>query len=221
MPESPQLPRQTTRLESRTSCPVATTLEDLDTEKYDLYAHQNEDIVRMTPDQLKQRMAEKEMTGCRLEGDPHGRHATHPLPRDPDPPHTSPAPWQRNNRCRFVESIDDSVLAEIRAALLENLVIFFRDQNMTPATLLDFAKRWGPIHKHLFIAGMPDYPEVLQLVKKPSDKRNFGGDWHTDQMFAPEPALGTMLWASEVPQAGGDTMPLSMISPTTNRYPTA
>jgi taurine dioxygenase len=104
------------------------------------------------------------------------------------------------------QPIDDLVLAEIRAALLENLVIFFRDQNMTPATLLDFARRWGPIHMHPFIAGMPDYPEVLELVKKPSDKRNFGGDWHTDQMFAPEPALGTMLWAKQVPQAGGDTM---------------
>jgi taurine dioxygenase len=104
------------------------------------------------------------------------------------------------------QPIDDSVLAEIRAALLENLVIFFRDQNMTPATLLEFARRWGPIHMHPFIAGMPDYPEVLELVKKPSDKRNFGGDWHTDQMFAPEPALGTMLWAKQVPKAGGDTM---------------
>jgi len=35
-------------------------LEDLDTEQYDLYSHQNEDIVRLTPEQLKQRMAEKE-----------------------------------------------------------------------------------------------------------------------------------------------------------------
>ena len=35
-------------------------LEDLDTEQYDLYSHQNEDIVRLTPEQLRQRMAEKE-----------------------------------------------------------------------------------------------------------------------------------------------------------------
>ena len=32
-------------------------LEDLDTERYDLYAHQNEDIVRLRPDELKARMA--------------------------------------------------------------------------------------------------------------------------------------------------------------------
>ncbi len=35
-------------------------LEDLDTERYDLYSHQNEDIVRLTPEQLRQRMAAKE-----------------------------------------------------------------------------------------------------------------------------------------------------------------
>jgi taurine dioxygenase len=102
--------------------------------------------------------------------------------------------------------VDDEVLAEIRAALLENLVIFFRDQDMTPGRLLAFARRFGAIHLHPFIAGMQDHPEVLELVKRPSDKRNFGGDWHTDQMFAPEPAMGTMLWAKQVPDAGGDTM---------------
>lgn len=102
--------------------------------------------------------------------------------------------------------VDDAVLAEIRAALLDHLVIFFRDQDMTPETLLGFARRFGAIHRHPFIAGMPDYPEVLELAKKPGDKRNFGGDWHTDQMFAPEPAMGTMLWAKQVPEAGGDTM---------------
>jgi taurine dioxygenase len=106
----------------------------------------------------------------------------------------------------LAEPVNDAVLAEIRAALLDHLVIFFRDQDMTPDRLLAFARRFGEIHLHPFIAGMPDYPEVLELIKKPSDKRNFGGDWHTDQMFAPEPAMGTMLWARQVPTAGGDTM---------------
>jgi taurine dioxygenase len=106
----------------------------------------------------------------------------------------------------LAEPFDDTVLAEIRAALLEHLVIFFRDQDMNPASLLAFARRFGDIHLHPFIAGMPDYPEVLELIKKPTDKRNFGGDWHTDQMFTAQPAMGTMLWAKQVPQAGGDTM---------------
>ncbi|HWI29530.1 MAG TPA: LLM class flavin-dependent oxidoreductase [Stellaceae bacterium] len=40
-----------------------TVLEELDTAGYDLYAHQNEDIVRLTPEQLKARMAAKEAAG--------------------------------------------------------------------------------------------------------------------------------------------------------------
>lgn len=35
-------------------------LEDLDTHGYDIYSHQNEDIVRLTPEQLKAQMAAKE-----------------------------------------------------------------------------------------------------------------------------------------------------------------
>ena len=42
---------------------VVIVLADLDTERYDLYAHQNEDIVRLTPQQLKERMAAKEAGG--------------------------------------------------------------------------------------------------------------------------------------------------------------
>ncbi len=106
----------------------------------------------------------------------------------------------------LAEPLAPEVLAEIRSALLENQVIFFRDQDMNPERLLRFAHHWGEIHRHPYIAGMPDYPDVLELSKKPGDKRNFGGDWHTDQMFAPRPALGTILWAKQTPEAGGDTL---------------
>jgi taurine dioxygenase len=104
------------------------------------------------------------------------------------------------------QEVSDEVLAEIRAALLDNLVICIRDQHFTPAQQLAFARRWGGIHLHPFMQGMPDYPEILAIVKKPTDKKNFGGSWHTDQMFSPSPAMATMLYALEVPSAGGDTM---------------
>ncbi len=104
------------------------------------------------------------------------------------------------------QDVSDEVLGEIRAALLDNLVICIRDQHFTPARQLAFAKRWGEIHLHPFMQGMPDYPEILAIIKKPGDKKNFGGSWHTDQMFSPSPAMATMLYALEVPSAGGDTM---------------
>lgn len=112
----------------------------------------------------------------------------------------------------IIEGIDlshelsEDQLNEVRAALLDNCVIFFRDQKITPAQQLAFAKRWGGIHLHPFMEGMPDYPEILEIVKLPTDKKNFGGSWHTDQMFSPAPAMGTILYALEVPSAGGDTM---------------
>ena len=102
--------------------------------------------------------------------------------------------------------LPDRMIEELRAALLDHLVIFFRDQTLTPRQQLAFARRWGEIHLHPFMVGMQDCPEVLEIRKTPADKRNFGGSWHTDQMFSPRPAMGTMLYAKQVPAAGGDTL---------------
>ncbi len=102
--------------------------------------------------------------------------------------------------------LPDEVMAEIRQAWLDNLVVVFRDQKLTPEQQLAFARRWGDIHLHPYMAGMDEYPEILEIVKTPADKKNFGGAWHSDQMFTPKPAMGTMLYARQVPSAGGDTL---------------
>ena len=102
--------------------------------------------------------------------------------------------------------VDDDTFAEIRSALLENLVIFFRDQDITPEQQLDFARRWGDIHLHPFMKGMDEHPEILEIRKTPSDSKNFGNAWHSDQMFSPQPAMGSILYAKTVPSKGGDTL---------------
>ncbi len=104
------------------------------------------------------------------------------------------------------QDLPDAVLAEIRRALLENLVIFFRGQSLTPDRQLSFARRWGQIHLHPYMAGMDAWPEVLEIKKTPADKRNFGGNWHSDQAFTAQPAMGTILYGKEIPSAGGDTL---------------
>ena len=104
------------------------------------------------------------------------------------------------------QDLSDEQLADIRAALLDNLVICFRDQVITPDQQLAFARRWGDIHLHPFMRGMESHPEILAIIKRPGDMKNFGGSWHTDQMFSPSPAMGTILYAKEVPSAGGDTL---------------
>jgi taurine dioxygenase len=106
----------------------------------------------------------------------------------------------------LARAIDDETMTEIRAALLDHLVIFFRDQRLTPEQQLGFARRWGEIHLHPYMQGMDHYPEILEIKKTPDDKKNFGGAWHSDQMFTAKPAMATILYAREVPSAGGDTM---------------
>lgn len=102
--------------------------------------------------------------------------------------------------------LDNETFDAIHQALLDHCVIFFRDQKIRPEQQLTFARRFGDIHLHPYVAGLPDLPEVLEIYKAPDEKRNFGGVWHTDQMFNVKPAMLTMLYAKETPDSGGDTM---------------
>jgi taurine dioxygenase len=102
--------------------------------------------------------------------------------------------------------VDDETFEEIKSAWLEHLVIFFRDQSITPEQQIAFAKRFGEIHHHPFMKGMDEYPDILEIVKEERDTKAFGEVWHTDQMFNPKPAKATMLYARETPDAGGDTL---------------
>jgi taurine dioxygenase len=96
--------------------------------------------------------------------------------------------------------------AEIRRAFLDHQVIFFRDQRLTPEQHLAFGRQWGTLNIHPYVRGMAGYPEILEIIKEPSERINFGGGWHSDMSFLEEPALGSILYAVEVPEVGGDTL---------------
>lgn len=100
---------------------------------------------------------------------------------------------------------DDTVSA-IRAALTEHQVIFFRDQELTPAQQVAFGRRFGPLNIHPYVTGMAGQPEVMEIIKEPSDRINFGGGWHSDMSFLETPAIGSILYAVELPEWGGDTL---------------
>ena len=99
---------------------------------------------------------------------------------------------------------------EIRGALNEYGVIFFRDQKITPEEHIAFAGRFAPINVNRFFKAMPGHPEIAEVRKEPDQKRNIGGGWHTDHSYDQIPALGSILLAREVPPRGGDTMFASM-----------
>src|SRR4029453_8669362 len=81
---------------------------------------------------------------------------------------------------------------EIRQALLEHLVIFFRDQDLTPAQFLAFARSIGTLVEYPFVKGIPDYPEIIQVMKLEHERSNFGGIWHTDTAYLEMPPMGAM-----------------------------
>lgn len=102
--------------------------------------------------------------------------------------------------------LPDAAIAEIRKALLEHQVVFFRDQQLTPEQHLAFGRRFGQLQIHDYVEALPNYPEILEVRKEPEESRNFGGGWHTDVSCLERPSLGSVLYALEVPEAGGDTM---------------
>jgi taurine dioxygenase len=101
-------------------------------------------------------------------------------------------------------SADD--IGGIRAALLEHLVIFFRDQELTPEQFLRFGRSMGELQHYPLLKGLPGYPEITEVVKLEHERVNFGGIWHSDTTYLERPPMGSMLYAREVPAAGGDTL---------------
>ena len=102
--------------------------------------------------------------------------------------------------------LEDEIFAEIHHAFLENLVIFFRNQTITPDQQVAFSARFAPIGYYPFLKGLPDHPAVIEVRKEPEDKLNFGGVWHTDTAYLAKPPMGSVLYAKEIPENGGDTM---------------
>jgi taurine dioxygenase len=100
------------------------------------------------------------------------------------------------------------VVAELRRALAAHCVIFLRDQDLTPEQQKAFARHFGPLAQTPFIKPLEGHPEMMRIVREPDEKKkqNFGGRWHSDMTFSPEPVLGTCLYARESPAVGGDTI---------------
>ncbi len=101
-------------------------------------------------------------------------------------------------------------MAELEDAFGRYSVIFFRDQNLTPQQHIAMAKRWGAINVNRFFKPLDGYPQIAQVIKEANQKENIGGTWHTDHSYDLIPAMGSMLYAREVPTVGGDTLFSSM-----------
>ena len=99
---------------------------------------------------------------------------------------------------------------EIRRAYGDYGVIFFRNQTLEPEQHIAFAERWAPIDINRFFTHVDGYPQIAEVRKDPGQRDNIGGGWHTDHSYDTEPAMGSILYALDVPESGGDTMFSSM-----------
>ena len=107
------------------------------------------------------------------------------------------------------EEQDDAVIADIRAALLAHKVIFFRDQRLSDAQHIAFARRFGALEIHPATPKDQADPEVLHIAHGPNS-RGTENAWHSDVTWRAEPSLGSILRAIEVPDVGGDTLFVDM-----------
>jgi taurine dioxygenase len=98
------------------------------------------------------------------------------------------------------------VIAEIRQAWLDHLVIFVREQQITPHELVAFASAFGAPMEYPQLKGLPECPFVTPVVKLEHERVNFGGVWHSDTTYLEQPPMASMLYAVETPPYGGDTL---------------
>ncbi|MEJ0020125.1 MAG: TauD/TfdA family dioxygenase [Acetobacteraceae bacterium] len=106
----------------------------------------------------------------------------------------------------LADDLPDATVAAIRQALLDHLVIFFRDQDLPPERFLALARRFGTPIEYPFVKAIDGFPEIINVTKLEHEAINFGGVWHSDTTYLQEPPMATLLVAREVPEAGGDTL---------------
>ena len=106
----------------------------------------------------------------------------------------------------LAEPLASVTVKRIRKAFLDNQVLVFPNQELTPKQHLAFARKFGMADIYPFLKSIDGVPQVIEILKAEKDTSNFGKHWHSDTTYMPKPNMGTMLYALEVPNPGGDTM---------------
>src|SRR5215510_9210211 len=95
-------------------------------------------------------------------------------------------------------NLTEATVGGIRQALLDHLVIFFRDQDLPSDRFLALARRFGAPIEYPFVKGIDGFPEIINVAKLEHEKINFGGVWHSDTTYLQEPTMATLLVARAV-----------------------
>jgi taurine dioxygenase len=104
------------------------------------------------------------------------------------------------------KGLDAETVAEVRQALLDHLVVFFHEQEISSDAFMAFASAFGAPAEYPLLPGIEGFPMITEIAKYEHERNNFGGIWHADTTYLDHPPMGSMLYALEVPPYGGDTM---------------
>jgi taurine dioxygenase len=106
---------------------------------------------------------------------------------------------------------DDDLFAELKGLLLEHKVLFLRDQDISRADHVAFAKRFGPLEDHPVVGSDPDHPGLVRIYKDLDSKpEHYENAFHTDATWRECPPMGSVLRCIECPPVGGDTIWVNM-----------
>jgi len=109
-------------------------------------------------------------------------------------------------------SRDPILVAEIRQLLLRHKVLFFRDQDITRAEHVAFARHFGDLEDHPVAGSDPENPGLVRIYKSPdSPNDRYENAWHADATWREKPPFGCVLRCVECPPVGGDTMWANMV----------
>jgi taurine dioxygenase len=106
---------------------------------------------------------------------------------------------------RLGDDLPDATVAELRQALLDYKVLCFRDQPITAAQHVAFARRFGDLEIHPFIPANGEFPELVRFAKS-ADVGGYENGWHSDVSWRAAPSMAAVLHAVAVPPTGGDTL---------------
>ena len=106
-----------------------------------------------------------------------------------------------------VASRDPALMEAIRSLLLTHKVLFFRDQDITRAEHIAFARYFGELEDHPMVGSDPDHPGLVRIYKSPDAPNDrYENAWHSDASWREKPPFGCVLRCVECPDVGGDTM---------------
>jgi taurine dioxygenase len=106
-------------------------------------------------------------------------------------------------------NIDAAVFAQIHQAFLDYSAVLFHDQELTQEQFAEFGKRFGKLEDEPFLPNRADVPGVYYFRGAPQNAKSLSTQklgWHADHTYQKNPSFGAILYAVDVPEAGGDTL---------------